>query len=203
MLLADRKATLRRTERNRFPFGVPQPELVARSAAAQENFLKAFPPADGMRAALYASLRSEVRTDTIRARCLAAGASCWYPRIMPDGRLSFFTHREGDAWIRGRYGFLEPIPPDGDPGARSGFDVVVVPGIAFDDRGRRLGKGYGYYDRFLSDLRGEAVLVGLAFSWQMVPEVPVEPWDVPVDVVVTDEGIVRVPGNDGTRVEYR
>jgi 5-formyltetrahydrofolate cyclo-ligase len=58
--------------------------------------------------------------------------------------------------------------------------------------GRRLGKGYGYYDRFLSGLSKTAVTVGLAFSRQLLPEVPVEPWDVPVDVVVTEDGIIRL-----------
>ena len=50
---------------------------------------------------------------------------------------------------------------------------------------------YGYYDRFLSGLEGSAPTVGLAFSWQIVPEVPVDPWDLPVDAIVTEEGVLR------------
>jgi 5-formyltetrahydrofolate cyclo-ligase len=66
--------------------------------------------------------------------------------------------------------------------------------MAFDAMGRRLGKGYGYYDRFLSGLAGSAVTVGLAFSRQLLPEVPVDAWDIPVDAVVTENGVIRVPG---------
>jgi 5-formyltetrahydrofolate cyclo-ligase len=72
---------------------------------------------------------------------------------------------------------------------------VVVPGVAFDRKGRRLGHGYGYYDRFLATLPDEAVRVGIAFLHQVVPEVPVDAWDVPVHSLVTEEGVIRVdPG---------
>jgi 5-formyltetrahydrofolate cyclo-ligase len=69
---------------------------------------------------------------------------------------------------------------------------VVVPGVAFDARGRRLGKGLGCYDRFLHGLAGTAVTVGLAYSRQMVEEVPVDSWDMPVDAVVTETEVLRV-----------
>jgi 5-formyltetrahydrofolate cyclo-ligase len=111
---------------------------------------------------------------------------------MEDGYLSFYPDGGEDGWVRGKYGLLEPRVPPGVPGLRTGFDLVVVPGMAFDAMGRRLGKGYGYYDRFLLGLAGTAVTVGLAFSRQMLPEVPVDTWDVPVDAVVTEDGVIRV-----------
>jgi 5-formyltetrahydrofolate cyclo-ligase len=113
---------------------------------------------------------------------------------MEDGCLSFFPDGGEDGWVRGKYGLLEPRVSPGAVGLRSGFDLVVVPGMAFDAMGRRLGKGYGYYDRFLSGLAGSAVTVGLAFSRQLLPEVPVDAWDVPVDAVVTEDGVIRVSG---------
>jgi 5-formyltetrahydrofolate cyclo-ligase len=142
--------------------------------------------------ALYAAMRGEVGTDLVRSRCLAAGVHLFYPRATGDGELSFFRHREGDGWVAGRFGIREPRRLPGEEGVRGGFDLVVVPGLAFDSRGRRLGQGYGCYDRFLAALDGTAVTVGLAFSWQLVPEVPVDEWDVPVDAVVTEDGIIRV-----------
>lgn len=140
---------------------------------------------------MYSAVRGEVGTDRIRDGYLAAGTLLYYPRVAPDGGLLFFPHGENDGWELGKFGVREPIVPAHVPGYRFGFDMVLVPGMAFDPGGRRLGKGHGCYDRFLAGLAGSAVTVGLAFSWQLVPEVPVAGWDVPVDVVVTDEGVLR------------
>ncbi len=201
MLVRERKASLRLAERNRLRMGGNSAaDRAARSIKAQGLFLSAFPPIPGRSVALYAALSGEVGTDRIRSRSLAGGVRLYYPRVMEDGELSFFRHREGDGWDRGRFDIREPQAAPGDAGARSGFDLVVVPGLAFDSRGRRLGQGYGYYDRFLAALGGTALTVGLAFSWQLVPEVPVDAWDVSVDAVVTEDGIIRASGAaaDGT-----
>lgn len=194
MLMAERKAQLRRTERKRRRLS-PEGKALSdeKSQAVQKRFLSAFPPEPGGRAALYMAVAGEVGTDTIRARYLAAGMLLFYPRVMEDGHLSFYPDGGHGGWVRGKYGLLEPRVSPGMEGIRSGFDLVVVPGVAFDSMGRRLGKGYGYYDRFLSGLAGAAVTVGLAFSRQLLPEVPVDPWDVPVDAVVTEDGVIRVP----------
>ncbi len=195
MLVKQRKASLRLTERNRLrPGWNSAADRDGRSLAAQDRFLSAFPPIPGRRIALYAAMRGEVGTDRIRSRCLAGGVHLFYPRVMEDGELSFFRHRETDGWVPGRFGIREPQAVPGDEGVRGGFDLVVVPGLAFDLHGRRLGQGYGYYDRFLAALGGTALTVGLAFSWQLVPEVPVDAWDVPVDAVVTEDGIIRPSG---------
>lgn len=193
MLVKERKALLRQAERTRWLSGLPA-DLDRRGLAIQERFLAAFPPVRGRRLALYAAVRGEVGTGLIRAVCLAAGATLFYPRVMDDGSLSFFPHGAADGWTRGRFGVPEPAAVGGAAGIREGFDVVVVPGLAYDRRGRRLGQGCGYYDRFLRSLAGSPVTVGLAFPWQIVPEVPVNDRDVPVDVVVTEEEILHVAG---------
>jgi 5-formyltetrahydrofolate cyclo-ligase len=192
MLVAERKARLRRTESNRRRQCGQKEALAGKSIAAQERFLAAFPPGTGGMVALYEAAGGEVGTERIRARYLDAGAFLFYPKVMENGSLSFYPYAGEDGWVKGKYGLLEPRVPAGVAGLRSGFDLVVVPGMAFDTMGRRLGKGYGYYDRFLNGLAGTAVTVGLAFSRQLLPEVPVEDWDVPVDAVVTEDGVIRV-----------
>ena len=67
------------------------------------------------------------------------------------------------------------------------LDLVIAPGIAFDKNGHRIGYGYGYYDRFLGSLPEVVLRVGLACARQLVPEVPVDPWDVPVHALATEE----------------
>lgn len=130
-----------------------------------------------------------MRTDLIRNRALEIGAEIFFPRVGTNGCMRFFPHRAGDVWEKGLFGIPEPsILSEGDE-RRSGFDLVVVPGLAFDTRGGRLGKGHGYYDRFLSGLSPETRVVGLAFPWQIVEEVPVETHDVPVHAVVTGDEV--------------
>lgn len=87
--------------------------------------------------------------------------------------------------VRHPWGFLEPAGGEAlDPQA---LDVVLVPGLLFDLKGYRLGRGGGYYDRFLAGLR--ALRIGLLFSPFLVPELPRDPWDLPMQILVSDEGI--------------
>ncbi|MBI5574982.1 MAG: 5-formyltetrahydrofolate cyclo-ligase [Deltaproteobacteria bacterium] len=190
--MSERKAQLRRNARKRSREKTGGEEQAEKSRAAQLHFLSAFPPGPGGKAALYMAVAGEVGTEVIRARYLEGGALLYYPKVMEDGTLLFYPDGGSGGWVRGKYGLLEPRVTKGMSGIRNGLDLVVVPGVAFDPMGRRLGKGYGYYDRFLSGLAGSAVTVGLAFSRQVVPEVPVDPWDVPVDAVVTEDGVIRV-----------
>lgn len=90
--------------------------------------------------------------------------------------------------VRGFAGIEEPAAsaPDVDP---SEIGLAVIPGVAFDSACRRLGRGRGFYDRLLPKLG--CPLAGVAFSWQMVEAVPSDPWDVPLDILVTPERIFR------------
>lgn len=147
---------------------------------------------------MYRALAGEVPTERIRNAYLAAGTRLYYPRVEGNGTLAFYPHREGDGWETGPYGILEPSIPAGAEPLKSGWDIIVVPGLAFDRRGNRLGFGFGYYDRFLRGLPESVPRVGLACESQLVPEVPVDAWDVPVHALVTEEGVIRVVNASGT-----
>lgn len=191
-MITERKAELRRAEMSRRRLHTHSGALSEKSRAVQMRFISAFPPRKGGSAALYMAVPGEVGTEEIRSRYLDGGMHLFFPKVMEGGTLMFYPDGGVDGWVRGKYGLLEPRVSSGDKGMARGFDIVVVPGMAFDSMGRRLGKGYGYYDRFLSGLAGSSVTVGLAFSRQILPEVPVDPWDMPVDVVVTEEGVMPV-----------
>lgn len=87
------------------------------------------------------------------------------------------------------FGFREPTP--GAPEA-SELDVIVVPALQIDAAGHRIGYGAGYYDRTLVRFSPPAVAIGVGFDFQLIPEVPVTPGDVPVSIVVTDKQIIRI-----------
>lgn len=192
MLVLERKEILRRQSRIRLRERAASPYPAEACDRAQEHFLREFPPRAGMVVALYRALDREVPTGRIRDAYLAAGARLFYPRVTAAGTLAFYPHREGDGWEAGPYGIPEPpIPPGVEP-RQSGWDIVAVPGLAFDRRGNRLGNGFGYYDRFLGGLPESVPRVGVAFGDQLVPEVPVDAWDVPVHALVTEEGVIRI-----------
>lgn len=141
----------------------------------------------------YASFRQEVDTFPLLAEALAEGKDLVLPRVDRRARrLDLLRVRDLGADLEPGYqGIPEPRPgrcPPAHPGA---IDLVLVPGVVFDRRGFRLGYGAGYYDRLLPSLAG-AVRVGLAFSLQVVDELPVLAHDLPVDVLVTEEGILEV-----------
>lgn len=89
-------------------------------------------------------------------------------------------------------------PADGEPVSLDMLDLVVVPALAFDRKGNRLGRGGGFYDRFLATPDFTGVAVGIAFREQLLDELPVGEHDVPVDIVVTDEEVLRFTPAAGT-----
>jgi len=198
MLVLERKEILRREGRIRLRERAESAVSVEAGDLAQEHFLREFPPRAGRTAALYRALAGEVPTERIRHAYLAAGALLYYPRVTERRTLAFYPHREGDGWETGPHGIEEPLIPAGVEPRLSGWDIIVIPGLAFDRRGNRLGHGFGYYDRFLGGLPESVPRVGLAWASQRIPEVPVDVWDVPVHALVTEEGVIGAANAPGT-----
>jgi 5-formyltetrahydrofolate cyclo-ligase len=137
----------------------------------------------------YASFGSELRTDEFVRHVLRQGKTLLLPRVdRQRGSLDVYRVRDPVRDLRvGTWGIREPRP---DRCARVGhhaIDFVLVPGVAFDARGARLGYGGGFYDKLLADGLSPGVwLVAGAFESQIVGEVPPEEHDVSMDVVVTE-----------------
>jgi len=154
-----------------------------RKSAAVQSLLCAHDCFSGaVTVALYSPVNNEVDTGRVFAWSKELGKKVFYPRV--EGLdLGFYEVPRRQDLVLGAFGVLEPAPAEGP--ARSGFDLVVVPGVAFDLRGHRLGYGKGYYDRWLSGKRG-GILVGLAFDLQIVDELPAEKHDQQLDYIVTE-----------------
>ncbi len=139
----------------------------------------------------YASFGSELQTDEFMRHVLHQGKILLLPRVnLQKGSLDLYRVRDPVRDLRvGTWGIREPRPDRCvrvDPHA---IDFVLVPGLAFDARGGRLGYGGGFYDKLLAHgLSPCAWLVAGAFKSQMVEKVPVDGHDVPMDVVVTENG---------------
>jgi 5-formyltetrahydrofolate cyclo-ligase len=147
--------------------------------------------------ALHSALGAEVGTDEIARRATAAGKRIAWPRLAASGRAMEFAACGVDELVPGPSRALEP-PASAPVVAPDAIDLVVVPGVAFDGRGGRLGRGRGHYDATLALLRPGAARVGIAFEMQVVAEVPGEPHDVALDAVVTEKRVLG-PGATGAR----
>jgi len=171
--LDERKNALREQMKQR-PRGTPEA-----SRAAQERLL-----ASGLltgTVGLYRALPSECGTELLAS---ALGERACFPCVVP-GQACLQFRREGPAWERGSLGVLEPR---GELVPLSDVDVLVVPALAVDLHGHRLGRGRGHYDATLSAFAGRSA--ALVFESQLVPEVPVGEHDRPVGAVCTEARLV-------------
>lgn len=149
----------------------------------------------------YHPMREEVDVVPLLHDAIASRGVVWLPRIQ-GGELSFRAVRSLESETTpGQFGILEPHVslPVLDAARTVGPILVLTPGVAFDGRGARLGRGRGYYDRFLRGLRaaapGRVIALALAFSTQIVDHVPTDTRDERVDLVLTERG--RIVVTDG------
>lgn len=141
---------------------------------------------------LYAALAEEADPSTLVATLAERGKRLLFPRVTGDG-LRLVAVQDLATLTLGYRGISEPSGPEVDPAE---VDLAVIPGVAYDLLGGRLGQGGGHYDRLLPQLPVGALRVGLCFSCQVVPFVPCDVHDEPVDVVVTERATYRTDARE-------
>jgi 5-formyltetrahydrofolate cyclo-ligase len=164
-------------------------EAAAHAAAARLVLLTEY--ASARRVALYAALPDELGTRPLFAAVRGAGKAAFFPRANPKRRvLEFIAATRWEELELGRYGVREP--PAGTSVPLEEGDLVVVPGLAFDAAGHRLGRGAGWFDRtFPRTDRPGPLLIGYAYERQVVESVPSGPTDRCVDWIVTERATRR------------
>ena len=168
-IVKERLAAL--TEAEKRSFG----QRIAEAAIADETFFRA------KRVFVFCSMADEPDTSPIIAAALSLGKEVFLPRI--EGDEMFLIPYDKDSEMRSnRYGIEEP---QGAPYLGK-VDLAFVPLLGFDGSRRRLGRGKGYYDRFLSSFEG--ISVALAFSAQELSEIEFDPWDKKPDRILTEKG---------------
>lgn len=151
--------------------------------------------------AVYWPADGEADVRAVAAHAWSNGKRLYLPVVGRGGLMRFARWMQHGDLRPNRYGIPEPVQVrQCVPAGR--LDLVVMPLVAFDARGNRLGMGGGYYDRALSGQRWRRLLVGVAFSCQHASSIPAQAWDVPIDLVITERGRItmrrpRPPGSGG------
>ncbi|MEM0364174.1 MAG: 5-formyltetrahydrofolate cyclo-ligase [Candidatus Nitrosocaldus sp.] len=162
-------------------------EMIRASSIIQEKVLNTDEFNSSSIVGLYSPIGSEVDTSTLARYAIENGKVLAYPRI-EDRYTMVFTMVLDPAidLTIGRYGILEPLPSKVVKP-----DLVIVPGLVWDEDGYRIGYGKGYYDRYLS-MNRDAVRIGLAYDFQVLSSIPHSRMDVRVNMIVTERRSIRV-----------
>lgn len=168
-------------------------EILSKSSLIAENLysLSAYQNAGAVM--FFISFGSEVDTRSMLEETIRKGKLALAPKALPKTRElipSQILNWDEDL-APGAYNIPEPRDDMLRPCKPDLIDLLIVPGVAFDLKGNRLGYGGGYYDRFFPLLKQGTPLVALVFDLQIQPEIPVEKWDQPVDIVITEKRIIK------------
>lgn len=190
--LNERKAALRKELRHGLATVADRVALSARIVArllAWDRFVAA------RSVMTFVALPDEVDLSEAGAAVLARGSRLFLPRVdWKTGRMDACRVTDmSRGMVRGRAGLLEP--PEGSPTVpATGLDLILVPGLGFDARGGRIGRGAGFYDRFLAPLADASGRVakacGIGFDAQVAEEIPMGPMDIRLGAVATDSRLI-------------
>ncbi|MBI3051459.1 5-formyltetrahydrofolate cyclo-ligase [Candidatus Woesearchaeota archaeon] len=155
-------------------------ESAAKSALIQEKAMATEAYRKARRISLYLASEGEAKTEAIMEDCLRMKKETYVARI--NGKtLEPVKVTKSTGFAKGMQGLTEP---EGNAAQVTGFDVIIVPLVAFDTKRNRLGRGGGHYDRYLSQHPGYRI--GLAFDMQEAEEIPAEGHDEKLDAIITE-----------------
>lgn len=137
--------------------------------------------------ASYHSFSGEIDTVEINKALRLAGHHMALPVIHPEekGLMDFYSYEKPEDLILNRFKIPEPAVSEENLVQPHHLEVVIVPLVGFNEKGERLGMGGGYYDRMLKKISCECLTLGLAYDFQLIPEIKSQPWDMPLDEVIT------------------
>ncbi|HKJ14737.1 MAG: 5-formyltetrahydrofolate cyclo-ligase [Desulfobulbaceae bacterium] len=166
----------------------------AKSISVMQNFWTLLGMQQWSTLFIYVNFRSEVETLELIKKCINRDIRVAVPLVEASAvrMIPLLIKDPEQDLVPGYYNIPEPDPKKSlrlEPGE---IDAAVIPGSVFDIHGGRLGYGGGYYDRFLLNDAPQAKRIGLAFELQVVDNVPLEPHDQPLDILITEERIVNI-----------
>ena len=170
-----------------------QEELAGLSEMVERNLVSMPEFKNAGTIATYVSKGDEVRTNSVIERAWGLGKRVVVPRVENSKRLRFFQVNSWDEFSPGSFGVLEPTQreaPAAEAVPLNACDAVLVPLVAWDERGNRVGYGKGFFDAELRSATSPTS-IGLGLEVQRVEAVPVDRWDAPLDMIVTEARVLR------------
>ena len=139
----------------------------------------------------YVSYGCEVDTHKLITDCYDLGKRIFVPKVIGNGLMEFYQIHGLTELAPGTLGILEPKEGKAMKVQDLCAPLLILPGLAFDPSGNRLGFGGGYYDRYLSRLPKDAIKIALCYEFQVIPEVMTQPYDKTVDIIITEKNIYK------------
>lgn len=176
---------------------IPQEVRAIKSHEIKERLLSLELYKQSASTLLFCSFRTEVDTLPIIKTALNDGKKVVLPRVNRDLlNLELYQINSLDDLTPGYMNILEPLPDKCSQVVPDEMEFVVVPGVAFDLSGGRLGYGGGYYDKLLGSIMNRPFLIAIAFEEQIIEHVPVDEHDVRVDMIITDRRNIEIANNE-------
>lgn len=185
------KHTLRRELRARRA-AIPSLQRRAAARAAADHALRLLQARRCRRIALYLAYGSELDTAPLLAGLRRRGCTISLPVVCSGSRMQLVVVQPGSSLQRNRYGIREPASRR-PLSPRNRLDAILLPLVGFDAHRYRLGTGGGYYDRWLARPRSykRPLYLGYGYAMQQTDRVPHDPWDVRLDAVITEKGLLE------------
>lgn len=185
---AEKKAALRKELRAMRRALTPD-EVKRASLAVFERFTELPEVQKAQLILSYMPSKNELDCSYINEKLTEQGKKVAYPLCVDNGGLRLFVPDDENAFNTGAYGIKEPDPVRSSEVAPEQLDLIIVPAVAFTRECMRLGQGGGYYDRLL--MKTNAVTVGVGYDFQLLSNIPLEPHDRALNIVVTPCGVYR------------
>ncbi len=168
-------------------------EVKEKSSKIRENLFSLPELKDAKNVLFYVSFNNEVNTIGMIKELLINGEKNIIVPFVEKGNpiLQLSGLKDFNELEPKTYGILEPKEGKIKKFNINNLDLVIVPGVAFDKSGHRIGYGFGYYDRFLKKLSKDAIKIGLCYDFQLIDKIPEEKHDVPMDIVVTERKVFK------------
>lgn len=137
--------------------------------------------------ASYMSFAGEIDTITLNRQLKAQDHNICLPIVNPKlkGIMDFYSYDNEDELVMNSFKILEPVKDEHHYISPQRLDMILVPLVGFNEKGDRLGMGGGFYDRMLKKVSANCLLLGLAYDFQLVPELKGQHWDMPLDEIIT------------------
>ncbi len=167
---------------------IPLEEREAKSQVIIDTLLNSGPYRDAKDIFAFVSFKNEVMTHDFIKTAITAGKNIYVPIIDEEKKIMEITKLNDFSELApGFFGVLEPSPEYIRISDPSVLDMVITPGVVFDENGYRIGYGGGYYDKFFSTLDTSVLKVGICFEEQVVKSFPHDEYDIPINMIISDK----------------